>query len=147
MALNFKYKAIKRPDGRNVKSPSIPVTLLGKINQYEVIGLLDSGADLSVIPKDMAELLGIAIENKKVEESRGIGGAVKSVRTTMGLIISDNKNHEKYELNVPVSVILEGDPPPILLGRAGFFDNFVITFDEPNKKVTLKKIESKKYWG
>lgn len=47
----FKYKSIKRPDGNLVKTPSIPVTLIGKSStKIEFMALIDSGADLSVIP-------------------------------------------------------------------------------------------------
>lgn len=147
MALHFKYKPIDRPDGRVVKSPSIPVTLIGKMIKYDVIGLIDSGADISVIPRDMADLLGLDLKNKSIEESRGIGGKVRTIETSMKIIVEGKKSHEKYSLTLPVNVILDGDPPPLLLGRAGFFDNFVITFDESKQKVKLKKINPNRLWA
>jgi hypothetical protein len=140
MTLTFRYRAVERPDGRVVKSPSIPVTLVGKAARYDVIGLLDSGADVSVIPKDMAELLGLDLERKPVEESRGIGGTVRSVSTVLQLIVEAKRGHERYQITLPVNVLLDGESPPLLLGRAGFFELFVITFDEDGQRISLKRV-------
>ena len=66
MTLSFRYKRVKRPDGE-VKSPSIPVILSGKATKFEFVVLLDSGADISAIPKSVAELLGLDLSGKKEE--------------------------------------------------------------------------------
>jgi len=44
-----------------------------------------------------------------------------------------------------VNVILGGKEFPLLLGRAGFFSNFVVTFDETKQRVKLKKVNEKMY--
>ena len=126
-----------RPDGTEVKSPSIPITLVGKSMKFDAVALLDSGADVSAIPKDIAELLGLDISGK-VESAYGIGGKVDSVETSMSLIIE--KGHEHYVFDIPVKVILDSYEFPVLLGRAGFFDKFVVSFDQKNEKIFLKKI-------
>ncbi len=138
MTLTFKYKKVKRPNNIEVKSPSIPVTLWGAGQRFEFIALLDSGADVSAIPKDVAELLGLDLTGKK-EEAAGIGGKVAAVQTNMNLELG--KSHEIYQFKIPVKVILrdEGEKIPILLGRAGFFDKFVITFNQKEEKIILKK--------
>ena len=53
MTLNFKYKKVKRPNDKEIKSPSIPIVLQGKGSKYSFVALIDSGADVSVIPKDV----------------------------------------------------------------------------------------------
>mgnify|MGYP001592534256 FL=1 len=120
---------MKRPKDTEIKSPSIPVILSGKGNKYQFIALLDSGADLSVIPREVAELLGLDL-NKKEEEARGIGGIVPAIQTNMNIELG--KPHEMYSFNIPVKVILSDvdEEIPVLLGRAGFFDKFVISFDQ-----------------
>jgi len=62
MTITFRYKSVTRPAGSTVKTPSIPIILSGK-ETFETIGLLDSGADLSAMPKSIAELLGIIVNN------------------------------------------------------------------------------------
>jgi hypothetical protein len=138
MAISFKYKTVKRPDGSTSKTPSIPITLVGTSTRFDSIALIDSGADISAIPKEIAELLGINI-NGKVISAFGIGGKVDSVESKMNIIVE--KGHEHYPLEIPVKIILGEYDFPILLGREGFFNNFVISFHQKDQKVVLKNID------
>jgi hypothetical protein len=72
------------------------------------------------------------------EETRGIGGKVPAVQSK--LTIELGKPHEGYTYDLPVKVILDGadEEIPILLGRAGFFDKFIITFNQKEERVILK---------
>lgn len=135
MTISFRYKNIKRPNGTLVKTPSIPVTLAGK-ESFETVALIDSGADVSAIPKSIAELLGLNLESK-ITSAYGIGGKVNSVESSARILIQ--KGHERYSFNLPLKVILDEYDFPILLGRLGFFDKFVITFDQENERILLKK--------
>ena len=141
MTLTFRYKKVKRPNGTEVKTPSIPITLTGKDGKYDFIALLDSGADISAIPKSIAELIGLDISGQK-EETSGIGGNVSAVETNINIEIS--KGHELYNFIIPVKVILSKDEFPILLGRAGFFDKFIITFNQREERILLKKVDVNK---
>src|SRR3989344_2415684 len=135
MSLTFKYKRVKRAGNVEIKSPSIPITVWGVGQRFEFIALLDSGADLSVIPKDVAELLGLKLSGQK-EEARGIGGKVDAVQTTMNIELG--KPHEKYTLtNIPVKVIFNhmDQEIPLILGRAGFFDKLIISFNQKEEKI------------
>ena len=141
--MSFKYKSIKRPDGNLVKTPSVPVILAGRSNiKIEFMALIDSGADLSVIPRDIADLLNINMDGKK-DKSIGIGGEVEVINTNM--IVNIKKGHEDYSLNVPVQVILGDNKMPIILGRAVFFDEFSITFDQIHDRISLKKVNKPSY--
>lgn len=143
MVLTFKYKDVPRSNGTRAKSPSIPVTLIGNGIQYSFTALLDSGADISAIPKSVAELLNLDFKNKKKEKAFGIGGEVPAVETKM--TIDFGKGHERYKFDVPVKVILDNSDFPPLIGRADFFDRFDITFKQSEKKIILKFINPQKY--
>lgn len=141
MTLTFRYKKVKRPNNTEVKSPSIPIILSGNGGKYQFMALLDSGADMSVIPEEVAELLGLDLSGNK-EEAQGIGGKVNSLQTSVNLELG--KPHEIYTFSLPVKVIFtkDGDNEqelPILLGRAGFFDKFVITFNQSEERILLKR--------
>jgi len=136
MALSFRYKSVNRPDGTKVRVPSIPITLNGK-EKFESVGLLDSGADISAIPKALAEILDLNL-SKKIDYAYGIGGKVESIESNLNIAIE--KGHEHYNFQIPVKVILGNYDFPILLGRVSIFDKFVITFDESKEKITLKRV-------
>ncbi|MBI2208119.1 aspartyl protease family protein [Candidatus Woesearchaeota archaeon] len=119
-----------------MKTPSIPVVFKGK-ETFETIALLDSGADISAMPSSVAEILGLDLKGKRTP-AYGIGGKVDSVEVSVNVLVE--KGHEKYNFNMPVKVILGNYDFPILLGRAGFFSKFVVSFDQSQEKVTLKKI-------
>jgi len=100
MALSFRYKKVKRENNQDVKSPSIPVVLSGSGGKYEFFALVDSGADVSVIPQEIAELLGLDLSGER-EEARGIGGKVIVIQSKMNLEIK--RGHEAYSLTLPVN--------------------------------------------
>ena len=139
MTISFKYKTVKRPDGTKVKTPSIPILLKGKEN-FDTLGLLDSGADISAMPKAIADILGLDLKRKRTP-AYGIGGKVDSVETKVNIAVE--KGHERYNFQIPIKVIYGNYDFPVLLGRAGFFDKFIISFDQSQEKVSLKKITGK----
>lgn len=135
MTIVFRYKSVKRPDGTFVKAPLVPITFIGK-ESFDTVALIDSGADISAMPRETAEILELDIKGA-LSNAYGIGGKVRAVQTITTIRI--HKGHEDYRLPLPVKVILDNYDFPILLGRLGFFDNFVITFDQQEEKVLLKK--------
>jgi len=144
MSITFKYKFTKRPEPLNpIYTPSIPVTLAGRKESVDAIALLDSGADLSVIPNGLANILGLEL-SKETEEVYGIGGSLNSKTAIVQATIKNA--HEKYSFKIPVKVIIDelDDEFPILIGRDGFFENFEITFKESARKITLKKVQKSK---
>ncbi|MEK6859728.1 MAG: hypothetical protein AABX54_02835 [Nanoarchaeota archaeon] len=139
MTISFKYKTVKRPDGTNSKTPSIPITLLGTSTRFDSIALIDSGADISAISKDIAEILGINLDGE-ITSAFGIGGKVDSIESKINIVVE--KGHEHYIIEIPVKIILGEYDFPILLGREGFFDNFVISFYQKDQRISLKKINN-----
>lgn len=139
MTLTFRYKDVSRSNNTHSLSPSIPISISGGSGgKYNFIVLLYSGADISAIPKHMAELLNLDLNGKK-EDAFGIGGKVPAISTRINIEIS--KGHEKYSFDIPVKVILDDYDFPPLIGRKIFFDKFDITFKQSEKKVTLKYIQ------
>jgi len=136
MTISFNYRSVKRPDGSKVRTPSIPIVLSG-IEKFDTIGMLDSGADISAISREVAEIIGLDLSGK-ISIAHGIGGNVDAVDSKVDIMVE--KGHEHYSFQMPVKVVLDNYDFPMLLGRNGFFDKFVITFDQTNEKVLLKKL-------
>lgn len=145
MSIIFRYAHVPRADGTLRHAPFIPIYVTNKFGKtMKVIALIDSGADNSVIPKDLAEILGLKEEHTE-SETGGIGGKVKVRKSRLGFRIKGVR--ESYSLDVP-SLILQNPNAdvPLLLGRHGFFEQFHITFKQNEEKIILKKIQPKKVY-
>jgi len=116
--------------------PAFPITLIAK-SECEVDGLLDSGADMSVIPRSLAQRLGV-IETGIHVQVQGEGGMVETSESE--LILSIDQKGCKKTFTVPIRIIDDSCDIPILLGRKGFFENFEITFFESEKRIELQPI-------
>ena len=136
MTISFKYKEVKRPDGTKVKAPAIPVTLIGK-TIFDVIAIIDSGADVTAISKSIADLLEIDL-SAPAEKAHGIGGTIDVIPSKCSIRVE--KGHEKYQFDIPIKVIVNESNLPVLLGRAGFFDNFEVTMNQKQNRISLKKL-------
>ena len=137
MTLRFNYKTINRPLLGTIKSPSISVSISDNNNTpFNMLALVDSGADISAIGKDVAGMLNLDMSGPE-SIAIGIGGNVKSKESVMNLKIGNDR--EKYNMRIPVKILLEKNDFGIILGRRGFFDKFRIEFDQYNEKITFKR--------
>lgn len=89
---------------------------------------IDSGADVTLIPKSVGDLLGFAVLESEIKQIYSVSRhsvpvIIKDVRLRLG-------NHE-FDARVAWSL---QENVPLLLGRLDIFDKFLITFDEVNKK-------------
>lgn len=140
MIFSFNYHKLPNKKGVDKRTPTIPITLKGGAEtSIQVYALIDSGADISIIPKALAEVLDLDLSGK-IHPSYGIAGEIKVKDSKMRVTIK--KNHETSTFVIPVQIILTGEEPPIILGRAGFFERFVITIDEDRQKIRLKKVQN-----
>jgi predicted aspartyl protease len=136
--MNFKYKALPRKDGPPRKTPTIPLTFLGPDDAIDIVAILDSGADISVLPLEIGEQLGLSLTKGK-GPCAGIGGEVETSEDHVRVKIT--QGHENYNFEIPVKVVLDRKCNiPVLIGREGFFEEFEITFDERRERISLKKV-------
>lgn len=145
MAIIFRYVHIPREDGTLRRAPFIPIYTRNRLGKLiKVIALVDSGADDTVIPLNMAKILGLR-QQEAEGETKGIGGKVKIKKTKFHFRIKGER--ESYPLEVDALVLQdEKMDTPLLLGRNGFFENFHITFRQDEEKIVLKKINPVKVY-
>lgn len=138
MAIIFKYKLQKRGDGVEMKLPHIPIEIKGNGSIWiQTMALVDSGADVSVIPQDLAELINLDLSGEE-SVANGIGGEIKTIKTKMKIKV--HNSHESYEFeSIPVEVIMQKTKAPMILGRNGFFDKFIIVFDHQGERIKLQR--------
>ncbi len=143
MPFTFKYKT--HPENKNKKIPLIPVRIHAK-EDVETLGLIDSGADYTVIPYSMAEALGIPLDKNQAEKVAGIGGLHEAFPCRISISITGRGEHSTTKLELPAFAIKsENQEPFLLLGRIGFFNKFEITVKENEEKIILKKTNGRTY--
>ena len=138
MSFSFKYKPITLKTGKIIHRPIIPLTIEG-MEKMDILAVLDSGSDMTIIPKEMAERIDIRYTGEN--EIYGIGRI--PIKTREGKIhITFGKGRENYSFDIPVLVPVDKEDVPIIIGRIGFFNQFKIIFSESEKKIEFKKVES-----
>jgi len=112
--------------------PIIPVRISGPIRAVNVFMLVDSGADLSILPYSVGETLGLQFDIGTRSEVQGIGeGAVPYVLGEVELQLSG------IALRVRIGWALI-EEVPFLLGRLDVFRELAIEFREFENKIVIR---------
>jgi len=90
-----------------------------------VWGIVDTGADYTLLPKGYAQRLGIDLRKDcKVFKTTGVGGQQKSYILREGKIKIGS-----FERTIPIGFLEKSDIPP-LLGRQGLLETFELIFKD-----------------
>lgn len=131
--LRYLITPLSVKSAQYIYRPVIPVKLsLGK-QTITFDGLIDSGADECTFPGWIAKILGHNLHKGNPKIFSGIGGSVLSYLHKTHMWINGN------EFTVDVYYSHEWDDMPFgLLGQAGFFVHFDISFRYKKKEIVLK---------
>ena len=134
--MKFKYHkyGLPHPFSKNKKlhRPLISLSLKHKEKSLYYEALIDSGSDFNIFPIELAEILGINLQdNRKIYfsgiESNLNEGFISSVSLRIGVC----------EINTEV-VFSNGVGSHGILGQYGFFDKFKVSFDLDKKEIEIK---------
>lgn len=116
-----KFKGKKIPFYR----PMITVRLTHKSKSIPMLGLLDSGADKTLINRDLGEQLGIDFNKCQKANMTGISGKSQPTwDTTIKLEVKEFPGVE-FQANV---CFIDSTFVGLLLGHVGFFEFFDVKF-------------------
>lgn len=127
MAFHYFYQS-QLTEGNYIKRPIVPI----KINNYEFTGLVDSGSDVIIIPREIAEALQLPKQGEN-EVLQLDNTKIKCTQTTLS--IEFGKGHEQHNFKTQALI---STSPRIIIGRNGFFDKFKITFNEDKNHIIFK---------
>lgn len=133
MPVTFQYEKNISPIFGSIKRPVAQVFILSKTENkwYETWMIVDTGADYTLLPKYLAQRLGINLKKDcQTFNTAGIGGEEKVY------LIQDIKvKLGDWERAIPVGFLNKDEIPP-LLGRHQFFESFEVLFSS-NHSVTF----------
>ena len=129
-----------RPEGEPIWRPTLSVFIkeVDGLNLYRF--LVDSGADFSMAPYSLLQRLG-----KKWKE--GERRLLKGISRKKACIVEGRVHEEDIiiaEIGIQITIpvcFAKGDVP-FLLGREGFFDYFLLSFDKILRKTTFDFVEN-----
>ena len=117
--------------------PIIPLIISSKEKRTaQTEGLLDSGSDGIVIPRGIADYLGLELTPAERPMMVANGRSVKRFTSRATLTLGRGGRHCD-PIEAEVSVPAEGNPP-ILIGREPIFRLFTITFVEAERRFEMK---------
>jgi len=123
MEIEFNFKEEQSRIFGPILRPVARIILINRKNEVPEHVYVDSGADITLIPKSVGELLGFKIEESdKIEEMKGIGDY--GIPVIIGEKIIDAR--------VAWSLL---EDVPLLLGRIDIFRLFNISFEKEKKTV------------
>lgn len=129
--MKFEYSpAVGAVDssGKQVKRPILELRLMDTKGNpvFNAVGVIDSGADTTVLNVQYAAPLGIDLDSAETKEIIGVGEGrvtVKIARIRMQI----RKMNEEVEIP---AWFVNSSNVNILLGQEGFFDAFRIKFEK-----------------
>lgn len=137
MEISFPFQKEKSKLFGVIYRPVISFEIKSRTGWIPILAYLDSGADVTILPRSFIDLLGVRFKEEDIKIIGGIGGGrvpvvVKEAKLKIGSKIIQSK----------VAIALIQDIP-YLLGREGVFEYFKICFRQ-KKKVTRLEEENRK---
>ncbi len=98
--------------------------------------LVDSGADFSLIPKELGQILGYELAvAETLNQAEGVGGSISYALRNIEIQL------DSYTFTAPVAWMQTEAYQDVLLGREVVFDLFDVEFKQANEKILFKKRE------
>lgn len=123
---------------RLILRPVIPVRIIGPTAEARCDALVDTGADETVLPICLAELLGVSLDQDFTGQAAGIGGTRLHVRYgDIVFELSDGRKALRWATSAGFVEFPSPDDELVILGHGGFLDYFTATFDGESATVEL----------
>jgi len=130
------------PDGGDyllISRPEIPVTVIGAIGEGTYLGLVDTGSDNTILPKSVADRLGVPMASAPGPPATVFGGhRVELLVGQVTLQLEAGGEVLRWSAQVYFHDFADEEAETVILGHSGFLDYFTATFD--GKQGTLNLI-------
>lgn len=130
-------------EGGTIDSPRpfLDVKFIAPATTIDLVGLIDSGTDATLIDSEIAKELFISSNTCRKVYLRGVGQRLGGVPDSIGFAYTLQAKFGGFDevFNVPV-IFADKLPYPVLLGQKGFFEYFDVKFRKRKDIFELTKI-------
>lgn len=131
----FKYKLEpSRVKDQFIQRPVADIYIQAKSGKWIKFNpYIDSGADVTLIPLSLGKLIGLSIDEKKIEQIGGLRGSVPVIYFKSEIKIGT------FQFPAQIAWALIEEVPP-LLGRTDIFDKFNVQFRQKEGTIIFDEI-------
>ncbi len=133
--MKYQYTAVADPRNPQYawhRRPILTLEVFGPSSSFKITGLVDSGADMTLMDSGIATVLGLDLTKAKKQ-------------TTFGI---DGKLHETHETGVEIQIdklnrititdsFMENHTVTCIIHKEGLFDSYQIKFERDHKTFEL----------
>lgn len=130
------YRKYKDRDGNLVQLPVLSVRITCNRISLPLWGLVDSGADITLLNRSFAQLFNIDLKRGKRIPLLGVmeGPEFAAYVHQVNIVIKDVGSAD----TIVAFTDSEEYPDLVILGRRGFFEHFTIKFEEHKKQLEIE---------
>lgn len=135
--MKFKYSEYIYPDGSKIFRPTVSIVFKNKSKFIQTEAVIDSGADFTILPIEIAGILDIKLDLRTKATFYGAGSTPFTVYASPVEIEHILRQGGFRPIKWKTKVFFAESQPGILLGQKGFLERFKVTLDGRKKEVEI----------
>ncbi len=137
--MKFKYSEYTSANKIKIFRPTVPILFKNKSKLILTEAIVDSGADFTILPIEMAGVLGLKLEAREKRTFYGAGSSPFSVYRSSEKIEHMLRQSGFRTITWKTEVYFAESQPGILLGYKGFLEDFKIVLDGKKKELEVNQ--------
>ena len=137
--MKFKYSEYTGPNNTKIFRPTVSIIFKNKSKFIQTEAIIDSGADFTILPIEIAGILEIKLDMRKKTTFHGAGSNHFTVYPSPVSIEHILRKGGFRPISWKTKVFFAESQPGILLGHKGFLEKFKVTLDGKKKELQIRE--------